>query len=387
MEPDDASSSSSAHAALMAAVEAGRTRDVAKLGRLCAKSGDLDRRAAPLGAEGHATCAAALAGYPHHLLSYFDSAEASLEEMLVAGVNDEPIDRRPLGWCRGGDRCCTGGRLTPLQLACTKLNAVDSVRILLQLGARADLPMCFQVDAEDTPNARALQRDGEECCAGIAGFSALRLARHRGLTHAVRLLEEYGASVVDTSAHPESECPICYEPLDEDSDGEGAKDAAAASARLHWSSSSAPPTESGGAVVTTPCAHRFHARCLPLTTVRNCPLCRTPLWCTDAPHALEHYSQQQQQPQLSQQHHHHRQQHEDPARPPAPLPGPALRAREIHDAAVDHDPSVRSPPARGASAYEAAAAAGVPSVPPWLRSPVWVRSAERTYSEIERRRL
>ena len=323
MEPD-----AEPHVRLIAAVRAGSSSRVAAVGRLCASNGTLDKRVH----SSHANNGPLLCALPHVFTAYQAGAASALEELLVFAINDELIDKLPRGWCLGGSKCHSQHGLTALQIACLRHDA-ESVRILLQLGARADLPMCFEVDADDMPTTqqrqqqqqqnrrRRHQHQGEDeqtaaeddeltllDTSGIAGYSALRLARHRSNAVAMALLEEHGGSIVDLSAHPTSECPICYEPLDDAS------------------------------AVITPCAHRFHAACLPTAIVRTCPLCRTPL-----PAALVHEQQASTQPAA------------ELASSPAMVPTP-LRS-------------------------------GGPTEPPWLRSPVFVQSAERVYTEFERRRL
>lgn len=325
------------HENLMAAVASGRSRDAAHHARACARMGILDLRYSPASSGINHFAGVSrphLVGLPHHLLSYRAGAEAVLEELLVAGVDGDLIDRLPHGWCLGNDECCAKTGPTALQLACAKFD-LPTVRMLLQFGARADLPMCFEVDEEDAQPSDTLDKyDKGASQTGIAGFSALRLARHRGLVRTVTVLEEHGASSIDTSAHPTSECPICYEAL------------------------------SAQSVVTTPCAHRFHAACLPAAAVKNCPLCRTPLWQETA----ESKSDPHQRVAI-----------EDDIWEDRPPPS------QLHDGISSARASSQS--IRSETTTLVCGDAGTPTEPPWLRSPVWVRSAERTYSEIERRRL
>lgn len=224
------SSSDDPHAELILAVRAGDAQRVERSGRACKLRGDLER---PVPNWAHRGCA--LRGPPHILAAY--RGDMALLEELIPHLSDDQLNDHSQGWCRG---CGVGP--TALQLACSR-RAVACVRVLLRLGASASASYCFEVDRGDEPP------DKHHCLTklcGLSTYSAHQIAASRvPPSPCAALLLEHGASA---SAHPDSECPVCYELLD---DG-------------------AEPCQ------TTACGHTYHARCLP-PSIFVCPMCRSPL--------------------------------------------------------------------------------------------------------------
>ena len=144
--------------------------------------------------------------------------------------------------------------------------ASDCVQRLLALGAAADHPLCFAVDADDEPE---WDEKSESFTLGLAGLTVLQMAALRGDSHLCGLLLSHGAdggSLARMPSHhklsdstligPELkpligddgeplECPICLSAL--------------LSLTAEW----------------TPCCVKpFHSHCL--RGLHQCPLCRTP---------------------------------------------------------------------------------------------------------------
>ena len=321
--------------------EAIRTSDGAAAnhwGRLCAKHGVLDRRLqssmlgqATAGADGGTR----LAALPHWY-AVLQGDEELLEELLPHMAADD-VNVMPGGCCHrhtsGGCPTCSP---SALHLAAGR-RSVSIVRTLLRLGASTALPMCFTVQEQQRPGLESTQ-------VILSGFSALRLARYLGEACIAALLEEHDASSIDTSAHPDSECPICFEALDT-------------------------------AALTTPCAHRFHARCLP-PTVTKCPLCRTPL------ERMTRVAQQR-----------------SPNQRQLPYAFIELATLTTHAGSRPEPGGASLPPgsaveglggmqgAGGAAAAVRTPSCAGPIEPPYLSSPVWRQGEQRVYTEIERRRL
>lgn len=98
------------------------------------------------------------------------------------------------------------------------------------------------------------------------------------------------------------------------------------------------PLDDGSEVAVTPCAHRFHARCLPPHLVSLCPLCRTSLRPQEGASASQ------------------------------PLQAAALDVQREHR--VQQALQYRRPE------------------PPWLGSSAWTDCpTQRVWSEVERRRM
>jgi hypothetical protein len=143
-------------AQLHCAVLADDCASVARYGRACAAAGVLDQRS--IGACQRSSGSGKLVGLPHLLLVY--RGDTRVLEAVLERITDDLLGEHASCWCKGG-KDCPGGP-TALHLAVGQ-GSVECVRALLRLGADAELPFCFAVDARDVP----VKGDSESLC-GIA---------------------------------------------------------------------------------------------------------------------------------------------------------------------------------------------------------------------------
>lgn len=302
---------------LHCAVLADDCASVARYGRACAAAGVLDQRS--FGACQRSSGSGKLVGLPHLLLVY--RGDTRVLEAVLERITDDLLGEHASCWCKGG-KDCPGGP-TALHLAVGQ-GSVECVRTLLRLGADAELPFCFAVDARDVP----VKGDFESIC-GIAAYSPYQLAAHRGHKSCAALLVEHNAAPAN---HPDSECPICYELLDGQE----------------------------GSALTTTCGHRFHARCVQHRHISACPLCRTLLG-------------------------HHSSTYEKCA---AELEGPPSTPATVRAASSTGTDGSETPRGRAATAAQSADSRGyVCAEPSWILSPALAPERLRVYTETERRRM
>ena len=240
---------------LESAVRKGDASGVARWGRVCVSSGSIDARTA-----NHAASRIGFLRGPPLMFACYSNEIAAVELLLSSNYDESVVEARAT-LCMNALSC--GEALTAFQQSVLR-KEIGCMRALLTLGADSSLIACWPLDAADEPEYDEVS--DQFVSDAVSGKTALSIAAAKGHAEVCKLLLATGARIdaEEAAASPTlaplvrvlrdehgkaRECPVCLDTIYEHAD-----------------------------TLITPCAHGpFHSRCLPLDTVRSCPMCRHPL--------------------------------------------------------------------------------------------------------------